>query len=125
MKPTFLGLRTTIYKVPDIAEAKKWYIEILGIEPYFDEPFYVGFNVGGYELGLHPQTNKDEMGMGGVTSYWGVEDVKAVYENLLTNGAIANEEPTDVGAGIMVASVVDPWGNLFGIIYNPTFSLPA
>lgn len=50
--PNFLGLRTAIYHAPDLAQAKSWYSKILGIEPYFDQPFYVGFNVGGYELGL-------------------------------------------------------------------------
>ena len=50
----FLGLRTVVYKVSDLGRAKAWYTKVLGIEPYFDEPFYVGFNVGGYELGLDP-----------------------------------------------------------------------
>ena len=57
MKPKFLGLRTAIYKVTDIKKAKAWYSNVLGINPYFDEPFYVGFNVGGYELGLNPDPN--------------------------------------------------------------------
>ena len=125
MKPHFHGLRTTIYKVTDIANAKAWYAKAFGVEPYFDEPFYVGFNVGGYELGLHPQENKAETGLGGVTSYWGVENVNDVYTMLLKNGATPHEEPTNVGGEIVVASVIDPWGNLFGIIYNPEFSLPV
>ena len=50
----FLGLRTAIYHVDDIAKGKAWYAQVLGIEPYFDQPFYVGFNAGGYELGLQP-----------------------------------------------------------------------
>lgn len=48
------GLRTVVYGVQDIVAAKAWYREVLGIEPYFDQPFYVGFHVGGYELGLDP-----------------------------------------------------------------------
>ena len=55
MDTPFLGLRTAIYWVADIEAAKAWYTKVLGIEPYFDEPFYVGFNVGGYELGLQPE----------------------------------------------------------------------
>jgi len=117
----YLGLRTTIYKVTDIDKAKKWYAKILGIEPYFDEPFYVGFNVAGYELGLTPEEKSS--GEGGVTSYWGVDNVQSIYGELLDAGAKPHEEPTDVGGGIVVATVKDPWGNLFGIIYNPTFSL--
>ncbi len=50
----FLGLRTAIYHVHDIDKAKDWYSSILGFKPYFDEPFYVGYNVAGYELGLQP-----------------------------------------------------------------------
>ena len=63
----FLGLRTVIYPAPDLAASKAWYTALLGVEPYFDEPFYVGFDVGGYELGLHPETDAAE-------TYWGVED---------------------------------------------------
>lgn len=55
--PRFLGLRTTIYPVTDLAKAKAWYSAVLGVKPYFDEPFYVGFNVGGFELGLDPDTS--------------------------------------------------------------------
>ena len=116
----FLGLRTTIYHVTDIQKAKAWYSKILGIDPYFDEPFYVGFNVGGYELGLHPEDKGTPQG--GVVSYWGVDDVPSVYGQLLDAGAKPHEEPTEVGGGIVVAAVKDPWENLFGIIYNPTFS---
>ena len=53
-----LGLRTTIYKVEDLNNAKKWYLKAFGTQPYFDEPFYVGFNIKGYELGLLPEENK-------------------------------------------------------------------
>ena len=116
------GLRTVVYKVADIAKAKEWYSKILGIEPYFDEPFYVGFNVAGYELGLQPQDNDEPKGKNVVT-YWGVEDVNTAWKELLANGAIAIEEPTDVGGDIIVAAVQDPWGNAFGIIYNPHFKL--
>jgi catechol 2,3-dioxygenase-like lactoylglutathione lyase family enzyme len=51
----FLGLRTAIYHVDDLRKAKEWYSDLLGVEPYFDDPFYVGFKVGGYELGLDPE----------------------------------------------------------------------
>ena len=77
----FRGLYTCIYRVPDVAAAKAWYANVFGVEPYFDEPFYVGFEVGGYELGLLQ----------------------------------------DVGGGIRVATVRDPWGNPIGIIENPHF----
>ena len=50
MKTTILGLRTTIYQVEDINSAKEWYAKVFEVQPYFDEPFYVGFDIGGYEL---------------------------------------------------------------------------
>src|SRR5687768_13517480 len=97
MKSKFLGLRTAIYKVPDISKAKEWYIKVLGIKPYFDESFYVGFNVGGYELGLHPEEKKSKSKEGGVTAYWGVDNVEKVFKDLISSGASSYEEPNNVG----------------------------
>ncbi len=119
------GLRTAIYKVSDINIAKDWYAEVLGIAPYFDEPFYVGFNVAGYELGLQPKEAGGDPKKANVIVYWGVEDVTAAWHELLQAGATPLEEPQDVGGGIIVATVNDPWGNAFGIIYNPHFVLPT
>lgn len=116
----FLGLRTTIYTVSDIAEAKQWYSKILETQPYFDEPFYVGFNVGGFELGLTPEETSSIKG-DGVKAYWGVDNVQKTYRRLLEQGASKHEEPTDVGGDIVVATVKDPWGNVLGLIYNPHF----
>ena len=122
-KQSILGLRTTIYKVEDINKAKKWYAKAFGTEPYFDEPFYVGFNIGGYELGLlleeNPTTDKPES----VLTYWGVNEIEKVYNHFLESGAIENEKPHSVGEPLMVASVKDPWGNVIGLIYNPVFKL--
>jgi predicted enzyme related to lactoylglutathione lyase len=115
------GLRTVIYKVPDLAAAKAWYSRILGIEPYFAEPFYVGFQVGDFELGLDPDMGDAGPG-GGVVPYWGVADAAAAHAKLLAEGAQAREPVTDVGGGIRVATVKDPFGNVFGIIENPHFS---
>lgn len=118
----FLGLRTAIYQVSDIAKAKDWYSSVLGFAPYFDEPFYVGFNVGGYELGLQPSeadANKSE----GVIAYWGVDDAASGLKHLLARGATLNEDVQDVGSDIKVATVKDPFGNVFGIIENPHFKV--
>lgn len=114
-----LGLRTAIYNTPDIAAGKQWYSKFLGIAPYFDQPYYVGFNVGGFELGLMPD------GKPAVGSYWGVKDIQAAHARLLELGAEPRSEITDVGEGIRVADVVDPWGNVVGIIENPNFRLSA
>jgi predicted enzyme related to lactoylglutathione lyase len=115
------GLRTVIYKVPDLDAAKAFYTRILGIEPYFAEPFYVGFQVGGFELGLDPDVG-DAKTPGGVVAYWGVSDAAEEYRRLVSLGAAPHMEVQDVGGGIRVAAVRDPFGNVFGIIENPQFS---
>jgi len=71
MNTPFLGLRTTIYKIGDINHAKQWYTQAFQQQPYFDEPFYVGFNIGGYELGLLPEENPTTDKTASVLSYWG------------------------------------------------------
>ena len=119
----FLGLRTAAYHVSDIAKARDWYSSILGFAPYFDEPFYVGFNVGGYELGLQPTEAEPSNQAEGVVAYWGVEDATAALNRLIEHGATPNEDVQDVGGDIKVASVKDPFGNIFGVIENPNFKL--
>lgn len=117
----FLGLRTAIYQVPDIDAAKAWYAKAVGVAPYFDQPFYVGFNVGGYELGLQPDTPA-KTAVENVVAYWGVADAQAAFDHLLKSGATANGAVQDVGEGIKVATVRDPYGNVFGLIENPHFA---
>lgn len=113
------GLRTVVYHVDDLAKARRWYASVLGREPYFDQPFYVGFNVGGYELGLSPDATETKGGS--AFAYWGVADCKAAYGRLLDLGAKAHTPPEAVGGDIVVATVTDPWGNIFGVIENPHF----
>jgi len=115
------GLRTAIYYVSDMQKAKEWYSKILEKEPYFDQPFYIGFNVGGFELGLHPLENENKKGEGGSEVYWGVKDLKNSLKILTENGAKILQDVLDVGEGILIASVIDPFGNVFGIIENPQF----
>jgi predicted enzyme related to lactoylglutathione lyase len=122
MTTPFLGLRTCIYRVPDLPAAAEWYSNALGIKPYFNEPFYVGFNVGEYELGLHPQMNAVSGGEN-VETYWGVDDIQITFAHLLANGATAHEQPNNVGEDIWVAMLKDPWGNIIGIIQNPHFKV--
>jgi predicted enzyme related to lactoylglutathione lyase len=118
-----LGLRTVVYRVTDLDGAKAWYSAVLGVEPYFDQPFYVGFNVGGFELGLDPDTSEGAPGRGGSNAYWGVENAGAALARLLELGGRENREVREVGDGIKVASVLDPFGNVFAIIENPHFKL--
>ncbi|MEO6527162.1 MAG: VOC family protein [Gemmatimonadaceae bacterium] len=119
--PTTLGLRTVIYHVPDLARAKEWYGEAFGVAPYFDEPFYVGFAVGGYELGLDPDCTRAASGRGGAESYWGVADVDAAVAHFAACGARIEDPVREVGDGIRVALVADPFGNVIGLIENPHF----
>jgi len=116
----FQGLRTVIYHVPDLAKAKAWYSVALGILPYFDEPFYVGFNVGGFELGLDPDMNKVSFGTN-LEAYWGVRHIEEAYKSLMEKGAKEHTAVREVGGGIYVATMLDPFGNIFGIIENPHF----
>lgn len=122
MQTHFLGLRTVIYPAPDLAAAKNWYTRALGIEPYFDQPYYVGFNVGGYELGLDPNATQ---GQGGPQAYWGVADMESALAHLKALGAETSTPAQDVGEGIKVAGLRDPFGNAFHIIENPHFKLPG
>jgi predicted enzyme related to lactoylglutathione lyase len=117
----FLGLRTVIYHVSDLARAKAWYTAAFGIAPYFDEPFYVGFEVGGYELGLHPDLTGVTFGNNAV-AYWGVPNIEAAHAQMLAQGAQPRDPVKDVGENIKVATVADPFGNVIGLIENPHFA---
>jgi len=116
-----LGLRTTIYKVADMKAATAWYALAFKTVPYFDEPFYVGFNIAGYELGLQPEEEPSKHKVESVITFWGVNDIQEEYKRLIELGATAHEPPTNVGGELMVATVRDPFGNMIGIIYNPYF----
>ncbi|PSK97114.1 putative enzyme related to lactoylglutathione lyase [Murinocardiopsis flavida] len=113
----FLGLRTIIYPAADLPAAKAWFAELLGHGPYFDEPYYVGFDVGGYELGLQPA----ETAGGSPVTYWGVPDADAGLKRLLDHGAEPHSEVAEVGGGIRVAVVRGVEGHLVGVIENPHF----
>ncbi|WP_394758725.1 VOC family protein [Flavobacterium sp.] len=122
MKSKILGLRTTIYKVSDIANAKEWYTKAFETKPYFDESFYVGFNIGGYELGLQPEEQLI-LKSDGVVSYWGVDNIETEFDRFIQLGATSHEKPQNVGGEIIVATIKDPWNNIIGLIYNPEFTL--
>jgi predicted enzyme related to lactoylglutathione lyase len=117
-----LGLRTALYPVADLARARQWYAAVLEQPPYFDQPFYVGFQVGGFELGLVPD---GRAGIDGPQVLWGVADAAAALQRLLALGASALDPVTEVGEGIRVGAVRDPFGNRFGFIENPHFDARA
>jgi predicted enzyme related to lactoylglutathione lyase len=111
------GLRTVIYPAPDLAAATTWWSELVGVRPYFDQPFYVGFELGGYELGLLPNADPAD----GVLTYWGVDDVAAAMAQAIELGAVEHGPATEVGDGIVTGSVRTPDGAILGLIRNPHF----
>ena len=118
MSTEYYGLRTAKYTAPDLAAAKKWYTDVLGEVPYFDQPFYVGFNVGGFELGITPDSAPPAQS---ATVYWGVADAAKSYARLISKGATDFEPVQDVGGGVKIGAVRDPFGNILGVVENPEF----
>ena len=117
-----LGMRTVVYPVLNLDAAKAWYANVLGFGPYFDQPFYVGFAVGGFELGLIPDGKPN---VDGTQAYWGVADIHTASARLTELGAKPDGGVQDVGGGILAAKFLDPFGNVFGIIQNPHFDIKA
>ena len=111
------GMRTVIYPVKDLARAKMLYSKLLGIEPYLDGPYYVGFRVGDQEIGLDP--NGHSAGMKGPVGYWHASDIKESLRLLLDAGAQMQQEVKDVGGGKLVGSVRDADSNIVGLILSP------
>ena len=118
-----LGLRTTIYKVSDINKAKEWYSKAFNVKPYFDEEYYIGYNIGGFELGLQPESESTLNKSENVVAYWGVDDIDKEFKRLIELGASEHEKPFNVGGELMTATIKDPWGNIIGLIYNPEFKI--
>ena len=118
------GLATVIYRVTEIDRAKAWYSAAFQQTPYFDQPFYVGFSIGGYELGLDPDPSGGKTGPGGSVAYWRVTAIDSAVGHFVASGAAVVAAAQEVGEGIKVATVSDPFGNLIGLIENPHFALP-
>ena len=111
------GIRTVIYPVKDIAQAKTLYSKLLGVEPYMDEAYYVGFRVGDQEIGLDPHGHNK--GMTGPVGYWQVDDIKKSLQLLLDAGAQVQQAVNDVGGGKLIAWVKDADSNIIGLIQLP------
>ncbi len=108
------GIGTVIYPVKDIAKAKVLFRELLGVEPYADAPYYVGFKVGTQDIGLDPNGHKE-----GMTAYYHVDDIKKSLKSLVDAGAKTIQEIKDVGGGRLIASVKDENGNIIGLVQDP------
>ena len=119
------GFATVSYFAADLEAAREWYSELLGIDAYFQMPGYVEFRVGDYqnELGIidakyAPSTPE---GPAGEIIHWHVDDLVGSFEKLLSMGATEYQTPTDRSEGFVTASVVDPFGNILGVMYNPHY----
>jgi predicted enzyme related to lactoylglutathione lyase len=111
------GIGLFVYPVKDIARAKTLYSKFLGVEPYADAVYYVGFRVGDQEIGLDP--NGHNKGMTGPVGYRYVDDIKESLQLLLDAGAQVQEEVKDVGGGKLIASVKDADSNIIGLVQSP------
>jgi predicted enzyme related to lactoylglutathione lyase len=110
------GAKTVTYPVKDLAQAKKLYSTLLGVDPYMDEPYYVAFNAGGHDIGLDPNGHKQ--GMTGPITYWHVDDINKSLEQLADAGAESQQAVRDVGGGNLTATVKDVDGNVFGLFQS-------
>jgi len=111
------GIRTIIYPVKDMAQAKTLFSKLLGVEPLYDEPYYVGYKVGDQDIGLDPNGHKQ--GMTGPIAYYHVDDIQKCLQSLLGAGAQVQQAVRDVGGGRLIATVKDPDNNIIGIIQDP------
>ena len=119
------GLTTVSFYADDLDAASRWYAEVLGIEPYFARPGYVEFRLGDSEdeLGIIDRryAPRPAAGPGGAIVYWHVDDLAATVDRLLTLGATEFEPVRERGHGFVTASVVDPFGNVLGVMLNPHY----
>lgn len=130
-KSILRGLATISLFADNLQEAKKWYTEFLGIEPYYafpnaENPAYIEYRLGDYEheLGLIDKKYQPKQASekpGGVVAFWQVDDLKGTFENLLSLGAKEYEKITEREDGFITASVIDPFGNILGIMHNPHY----
>ncbi|MDA3648096.1 VOC family protein [Saccharopolyspora indica] len=128
------GLTTTSFYSPDLPATKRWYTELFGIPPYMDTPGYLEWRIGdhqhefgvidsayaGSELARTPSPDAVG-GPAGAVAFWHVDDVPAVVAKLVAMGAKEHDAPRDRGEGFITATVVDPWGNVLGVMHNPHY----
>ena len=105
------GIKSVVYPVQDIEKAKAFFRKLLGIDPYVDSPYYVGFKVGIQDIGLDPNGHKE-----GMTVYYQVDDIHKSLQSLLDAGATTVQEIKDIGGGGLIASVKDENGSIIGLI---------
>ncbi len=110
----FTGLKSVIYPSNNLEADTAFWEKVTGIKPYFVQPYYVGFNIDGSELGLDPNAAKE--GLTYPVSYWHVKNATEAAAQLVADGVTVHSELKDVGGGMMMGTFKDLSGNIFGII---------
>jgi predicted enzyme related to lactoylglutathione lyase len=110
------GIKTVLHPVSDVDKAKAVYTALLGVDPSTDSPYYVGFDVAGQHIGLLP--GGGPQGITSPVAYWHVDNIEAKLAEVTAAGAAIKDAPNEVGGGRVVASVVDPDGNVLGLIQD-------
>src|SRR6188768_1488494 len=110
------GIKTVLHPVSDLERAKATYSALLGISPQTDSPYYVGFDVAGQHIGLLP--GGGPQGLASPVAYWHVGDIEATLAEVTAAGATIKDPAGEVGGGRIVASVVDPDGNVLGLVQD-------
>src|SRR5713226_1209606 len=110
------GIKTVLHPVSDLATAKAVYTALLGVPPQTDESYYVGFEAAGQHIGLLP--GGGPQGLTSPVAYWHVDDIEAKLAEVTAAGATVRDPANDVGGGRVVASVIDPDGNILGLIQD-------
>lgn len=124
-------MATASYWSDDVAEAASWYSQLLGIKPYFvrpttGDPQYVEFRIGDFqhELGIISSAYKNPGASnqaGGAVLYWHVDDIESVLAKAIDMGAKEYQPLVQREGGFVTASVLDPFGNILGLMYNPHY----
>lgn len=129
--PILRGFATVSFYAADVKAARAWYSELLGIAPYFqrpdaENPAYIEYRIGDYqhELGIinaNYQPKGAASGAGGAVLFWHVDDIEAVLERVKAMRATEYEPLIVREAGFSTASVIDPFGNILGLMVNPHY----
>jgi predicted enzyme related to lactoylglutathione lyase len=112
-----LGIQTVLHPVTDLEKAKAVYTALLGVGPIADSAYYVGYEVAGQQIGLVP--GGGPQGMTSPVAHWHVTDINAKIADVTAAGGTVKDEPRNVGGGRLVATVVDPDGNVLGLVQDP------
>ena len=113
------GISLAVYPVQDLAKAKALFSQFLGVQPYVDGAYYVGFRVGDQEVGLDPNAHRSGNGHAGPIGYRMVENIQQALQALVDAGAQVQQDIKDVGGGLLIAQVKDADGNLLGLRQKP------